>query len=82
MSTGRGPWFQGEGLEAFGAYWAVLGPEVDLRRTAYDFEMAAEAVRRTEHPEREDLAGGIVRPPTAEEAITVFERMAGRTYPR
>jgi putative phosphoesterase len=64
-----------------GAYWALLGPEVDLRRTAYDFEMAAEAVRRTDFPEREDLAGGIVRPPTAEEAITVFERMASRTYP-
>jgi putative phosphoesterase len=64
-----------------GAYWALLGPEVDLRRTAYDFEMAAEAVRGTDFPEREDLAGGIVRPPTAEEAITVFERMASRTYP-
>jgi len=65
-----------------GAYWALLGPEVDLRRTAYDFELAAEAVRRTEFPEREDLAGRIVRPPTAAEAITAFERMAGRTYPR
>jgi predicted phosphodiesterase len=65
-----------------GAYWALLGPEVDLRRTAYDFEMAAEVVRRTGFPEREDLAGGIVRPPTADEAITVFERMAGRTYQR
>jgi len=65
-----------------GAYGALLGPEVDLRRTAYDFELAAEAVRRTEYPERENLAGGIVRPPTAEEAITAFERMAGRTYPR
>jgi len=64
-----------------GAYWALLGPDVDLRRTAYDFESAAEAVGRTECPDREELAGGIVRPPTAEEAMTVFERMAGRTYP-
>jgi hypothetical protein len=39
-------------------------------------------VRRTSYPEREDAAAGIVRPPTAEEAITVFERMAGRVYPR
>ena len=65
-----------------GAYWALLGPEVDLRRTAYDFEAVADAVRRTEFPGREDLAGSIVRPATAEEAITAFERMAGRTYPR
>jgi predicted phosphodiesterase len=65
-----------------GAYWAMLGPEVDLRRTAYDFAAAAEAVRRTAVPEREELAADIVRPPTAEEAITVFENMAGRAYPR
>ncbi len=24
MATGRGPWFEGERLEAFGVYWAVL----------------------------------------------------------
>ncbi|HEV2034758.1 MAG TPA: metallophosphoesterase family protein [Candidatus Dormibacteraeota bacterium] len=65
-----------------GAYWALLGPEVELRRTAYDFEAAAAAVRRTDFPGREDFAGGIVQPPTAEEAITMFERRAGRTYPR
>lgn len=65
-----------------GAYWALLGPEVDLRRTAYDFAAAAEAVRRTAFPDREDVAASIVRPPTSEEAIIVFERMAGRAYPR
>ena len=64
-----------------GAYWALVGPEVDLRRSVYDFQAAAEAVRRTGFPEREDLAGGIVRPLTAEEAITVMERRAGRAYP-
>lgn len=64
-----------------GAYWALLGPEVELRRTAYDFAAAAEAVRHTAIPEREDLAATIVRPLTAEEAITVFEKMAGRAYP-
>lgn len=65
-----------------GAYWAVLGPEVDLRRTAYDFAAAAEAVRRTSFPEREEIAATIVRPMTREEAITTFERLAGRDYPR
>jgi len=62
-----------------GAYWALLGPEVELRRTAYDFELAAEAVRRTDCPGRDELAAGIVPPPTAKEAIAVFERMAGRS---
>jgi len=62
-----------------GAYWALLGPEVEFRRTAYDFAAAAEAVGRTAIPQREEWAADIVRPPTAEEAMTVFERMAGRT---
>lgn len=65
-----------------GAYWALLGPAVELRRTTYDFVAAAEAVRDSDFPGRDELAAGIVRPPTAEEAITVFERMAGRPYPR
>jgi predicted phosphodiesterase len=65
-----------------GAYWALLGPEVELRRTAYDFAAAAVAVRRTAIPDREEWAADVVHPPTAEEAITVFENMAGRAYPR
>lgn len=64
-----------------GAYWAVIGPDVDFRRSIYDFQAAAEAVRRTGFPGNEDLAIGIVRPPTVLEAITVFERLAGRAYP-
>jgi predicted phosphodiesterase len=65
-----------------GAYWALLGPEVELRRTAYDFAAAAEAVRRTAIPQREEWAADVIQPPTAEEATSLFEKMAGRTYPR
>ena len=65
-----------------GAYWVRLGPEVEFRRTAYDFAAAAEAVRRTAIPQRDEWAADIVRPPTAEEATTLFENMAGRAYPR
>jgi hypothetical protein len=61
-----------------GAYWALLGPGVSLRRTVYDFEAAAEAVRGTGFPDRQEFAEAIQRPPTAEEAIAVFERQAGR----
>jgi predicted phosphodiesterase len=64
-----------------GAYWVLLGPEVEFRRTAYDFAATAEAVRRAAIPEREEWAADVVRPPTAEEAITAFENMAGRPYP-
>jgi len=65
-----------------GAYWALLGPEVELRRTAYDFAAAADAVRGSGIPQRDEWAAEVVRPPTAQEAITVFEKMAGRAYPR
>jgi predicted phosphodiesterase len=64
-----------------GAYWVMLGPEVDFRRTPYDFAAAAEAVRRTAIPQRDEWAADIIRPPTAEEATTLFENMAGRAYP-
>jgi putative phosphoesterase len=65
-----------------GAYWALLGPEVEFRRTEYDFAAAAEAVRRTAIPQRDEWAADVMRPPTAEEATTLFEHTAGRAYPR
>jgi predicted phosphodiesterase len=61
-----------------GAYWALLGPGVDLRRTAYDFKAAAAAVRATGYPDRESFAASIVQPPTADQATDEFERRAGR----
>jgi predicted phosphodiesterase len=33
-----------------GAYWALLGADVELRRTAYDVEAAAAAIRATGYP--------------------------------
>ena len=61
-----------------GAYWVLIGPDVELRRTTYDLRAAAESVRRTQYPEREDFAKHLVRPLAPEEAIPTFERMAGR----
>jgi predicted phosphodiesterase len=39
-----------------GAYWALLGPDVELRRTAYDFEAAAAAIIATGHPRAHEAA--------------------------
>jgi hypothetical protein len=36
-----------------GAYWLLLGPEVDLRRTEYDLEAAIELLRATGWPDLE-----------------------------
>jgi predicted phosphodiesterase len=57
-----------------GAYWLLLGPDVELRRTEYDLERAAARVRATDYPMAEDFAASnVLRPATAEEAIAVFE---------
>ncbi|HEY7350330.1 MAG TPA: metallophosphoesterase family protein [Ktedonobacterales bacterium] len=60
-----------------GAYWLWLGPQVMLRQTRYDFEFAARLIRATEYPQAQEFADhNVLQPPTAAEAIEVFERMA------
>ena len=59
------------------AYWALLGPEVELRRTAYDLERAASAIRSTAFPDADEFAEEhVLHPASAEEATEHFERMA------
>jgi predicted phosphodiesterase len=59
-----------------GARWCLLGPGVELRRTAYDVEAAAVRIRATEFPEAEEFAGGLLEPASAEEATREFEAQA------
>jgi putative phosphoesterase len=58
-----------------GAFWALLGPDVELRRTEYDVEAAVEAMR--ESSPDEDLARRLLEPPTADEATEFFESQRG-----
>ena len=59
-----------------GAYWALVGPDVDLRRTEYDLEGAAAAIRATGFPGAEELAAeNVLTVPSAEEATEQFERL-------
>jgi predicted phosphodiesterase len=60
-----------------GAFWVLLGPEVAFRRTTYDVELAAREILASGYPEAEDFAqGNVLAPPTAAEAIAVFEKQA------
>jgi putative phosphoesterase len=60
-----------------GAYWALLGPDLELRRTVYDLEAAAAAVRASGFPAAEEHAAeNVLTVPTAEEATEQFEQMA------
>jgi hypothetical protein len=52
-----------------GAYWLLLGPKVELRRTAYDLEEAASRIRATAYPQAEAFAAGSVLAPPSEAVI-------------
>jgi len=57
-----------------GAYWAIVTPEdVEFRRTDYDLERAAAAIRDSGYPGAAELAAeNVLSCPTAEEALAVF----------
>jgi predicted phosphodiesterase len=58
-----------------GAYWAVLGPDVALRRTEYDVERAARAYRETDDPLAEQMAEILLAPPTPDEVVAHAEEV-------
>ncbi len=58
-----------------GACWLLLGPTVELRRTAYDLHAAADRIRATEYPQAEAFADeNILDPPSEATMLTLFER--------
>jgi predicted phosphodiesterase len=57
-----------------GAYWALLGPGVKLRRTAYDLEPAAARVRATAYPLVEQCVAGILTPPSEQATLEQFAK--------
>ena len=58
-----------------GARWALLGPDVELRRTPYDHERAATLYRASGIPEVEDVdVDTLLRPPTRDEIIDYAEK--------
>jgi putative phosphoesterase len=57
-----------------GAFWVLLGPGIEHRRTEYDVETAAATLRATEGPTAEQLAGWLLEPPDPDETSAFFER--------
>ena len=58
-----------------GAHWLLLGPEVELRHSAYDFARAAQRIRGTAYPQAEEFAArNVLQPPPAEETLAAFTR--------
>lgn len=63
-----------------GAFWALVdGGRIALRRTAYDLDAAAGAIRATDYPDAEDfLADSLLDPVPRREALAIFEAQAMR----
>jgi predicted phosphodiesterase len=58
-----------------GAYWLLLGPDVQLRHTPYDLAKAAERIRDTRYPQAQDFAARILQPPSEGETLEAFTRV-------
>lgn len=58
-----------------GAYWALLGPDVQLRHTCYDLAQAAHRIRATHYPAAAAFAArNVLSPPSEEESLAAFTR--------
>jgi putative phosphoesterase len=58
-----------------GAYWLLLGPDVQLRKTPYDLAKAAARIRATEYPQAQDFAArNVLQPPSERETLEAFTR--------
>lgn len=64
----------GEPFGAPGAYWVLLGPDVQLRRTTYDVTQAAERIRRTPYPQAHEVAESILQPTSEAEVLEAFRK--------
>jgi predicted phosphodiesterase len=61
-----------EGQAGF-AYWALLGRDVELRRTAYEIDTAVARMRATDDPSVEAIVELMLEPPSRDEVIADAE---------
>src|SRR6266566_6663953 len=58
-----------------GAYWALLGPDVELRRTEYDLDETLARYRSSGQPGVETIVEMMVEPPEPREVIDHAEKL-------
>jgi putative phosphoesterase len=59
-----------------GAYWLLLGPDVQFQRTAYDLARAAERIRATNYPQAQEFAAhDVLQPRSEREILEVFSKV-------
>ena len=58
-----------------GAYWLLLGPDLELRHTSYDLQIAATRIEETSYPQATEFArGNVLEPPAEDQMLEVFTR--------
>jgi predicted phosphodiesterase len=59
-----------------GAYWLLLGPDVQPRHTRYDLTKAAERIRDTQYPQADDFAArNVLHPPSEAEILEAYAKV-------
>ena len=58
-----------------GAYWALLGPDIELRRTEYDLDETIALYRVSGQPDVEQIVEMMVEPPEPREVIDHAEKV-------
>jgi predicted phosphodiesterase len=59
-----------------GAYWVLLGPDVQLRKTPYDLLEASAAIRATAYPKADDFAShNVLRPPSEADVLAQYAKV-------
>jgi predicted phosphodiesterase len=62
-----------------GAYWAMLGPAIEPRRTDYDLEAAATRIRALDWPSAEEFASeNVIEVPSVKEAMDFLRKAEAR----
>jgi hypothetical protein len=65
----------GSPFNAVGAFWLLLGEELELKRTEYDFESAAAMIRATTYPMAAQYAvESVIAPPGEEQTLAWLAR--------
>jgi putative phosphoesterase len=58
-----------------GGYWLLLGPDLQLRRTAYDLAAAAARIGQTSYPQAASFAAqNVLQPPSETAMLDVFSK--------
>lgn len=60
-----------------GAYWLLLGPDIEFRHTRYDLTAAADRIRASSYPQAEQfVANDLLHPRSEEEILKLFSPQA------